>query len=292
MLDPDALKATVFPDLKHTYTARDTMLYALGIGLGSDPLDARQLRFVYEQNLLAMPTMAVVLGYPGFWMQRPETGIDWVKVVHGEERLRIHQPIPPSGTVIGRMRVTAVIDKGRDKGTLVVTGREVSDQASGKLLATVEHVTFCRGDGGSGGADEAPAALPAVPPTPPAFTCELTTLPQAALIYRLSSDYNPLHAAPEVAAKAGFARPILHGLGTYGVAAHAILRTLCDYDPARLTRFDCRFSAPFYPGERLLTEIWRGEGAARNTLQFQSRSVERGVIVLGNGIAEISQEAP
>src|SRR5580700_3737836 len=129
MLDPDALKATVFSDLEHAYTARDTMFYALGIGLGSDPLDLNQLRFVYEKNLRAMPTLAVILGYPGFWMQRPETGIDWVKVVHGEERLRIHRPIPPSGTVIGRMRVTAIIDKGRDKGALVVTKRDVHDKA-------------------------------------------------------------------------------------------------------------------------------------------------------------------
>jgi acyl dehydratase len=283
MLDPDALKATVFPDLAHTYTARDTMLYALGIGMGSDPLDARQLRFVYENHLLAMPTMAVILGYPGFWMQKPETGIDWVKVVHGEERLRIHRPIPPSGTVIGRMRVTAIIDKGRDKGALVVTRRDVHDKATNELLATVEHVTFCRGDGGCGAVDEPPAPLPAVPAIPPQFTCELPTLRQAALIYRLSADYNPLHADPEVAKKAGFEKPIFHGLGTYGVAAHAVLKTLCDYDPTRLKRFDCRFSAPFFPGERLITEMWR-DG---NAVQFQSRAAERDVVVLANGVAEI-----
>jgi acyl dehydratase len=285
MLDPDALKATVFPDLEHTYTARDTMLYALGIGLGSDPLDVRQLRFVYEKQLQALPTMAVILGYPGFWMQRPETGIDWVKVVHGEERLRIHRTIPPSGTVVGRMRVTAVVDKGRDKGALVVTRREVHDKATGNLLATVEHVTFCRGDGGCGSDDDRlPDALPAVPQTPPALRCELPTLPQAALIYRLSSDYNPLHADPEVAAQAGFVKPILHGLGTYGVAAHALLRTLCDYETTRLRRFDCRFSAPFFPGERLITEMWP-DG---NQVQFQSRSAERGVVVLANGVAELN----
>jgi acyl dehydratase len=283
MLDPEALKATAFPDLEHTYTVRDTMLYALGIGIGSDPLDTRQLQFVYEKDLLAMPTMAVILGYPGFWMQRPETGIDWVKVVHGEERLRLHRPIPPSATVVGRMRVTAVVDKGRDKGALVVTRREVHDKATDVLLATVEHVTFCRGDGGCGGDDELPPALSAVPKTGPQWSCELPTLPQAALIYRLSSDYNPLHADPEIAVAAGFAKPIMHGLGTYGVAAHALLRTLCDYDPARLTRFDCRFSAPFYPGERLVTDMWKDGGK----VQFQSRSAERGVVVLANGAAEI-----
>lgn len=284
MLDPEALKAIQFPDFEHTYTARDTMLYALGIGLGSDPLDQRQLRFVYEKDLLAMPTMAVILGYPGFWMQKPETGIDWVKVVHGEERLQLHDTIPPAGTVIGSMRVTAVIDKGRDKGALVVSRREVHDKATGKLIATVEHVTFCRGDGGCGGDDPPPPALPAVPETPPAYTCELPTAPQAALIYRLSSDYNPLHADPNVAARAGFTKPIMHGLGTYGVAAHALIRTLCDYDPARLKRFDCRFSAPFYPGERLVTEMWRDGGK----VNFQSRSQPRGQLVLANGIAEIA----
>ena len=285
MLDPDKLKAYPFPDLEHAYKARDTMLYALGIGMGFDPLDARQLRYVYEENLAAMPTMAVILGYPGFWMQRPDTGIDWVKVVHGEERLRIHRAIPASGTVVGRMRVTAVIDKGRDKGTLVVTERKVFDKATNDLLATVEHVTFCRGDGGSGGNDTLPDPLPAVPQSPPAMRCELATLPQAALIYRLSSDYNPLHADPAVAARAGFPKPIFHGLGTYGVAAHAVIRTLCDYDASRLTRFDCRFSAPFFPGERLLTEMWP-DGAR---LQFQAKSAERGVVVLANGLAELSR---
>jgi acyl dehydratase len=284
MLDPDKLRAYPFPDREHAYTARDTMLYALGVGVGFDPLDARQLPFVYEANLQAMPTMAVILGYPGFWMQNPDTGIDWVKLVHGEERLTLHLPIPPSGTVIGRMRVTAVIDKGPGKGALVVTERKVIDKPTGALLATVEHVTFCRGDGGCGGADPAPAPLTAVPQAPPEASCELPTLPQAALIYRLSSDVNPLHADPDVARAAGFPKPIFHGLGTYGVAAHAMLRTLCDYDAARLKRFDCRFSAPFYPGERLVTDMWP-DG---NTVRFQSRSAERGVVVLSHGVAELA----
>jgi acyl dehydratase len=284
MLDLAKLRAWRFPDVEHVYTARDTMLYALGIGIGFDPLDARQLPFVFEKNLQAMPTMAVILGYPGFWMQNPDLGIDWVKLVHGEERLTIHQPIPASGTAIGRMRVTAVIDKGPDKGALVATERKVIDKATGALLATVGHVTFCRGDGGCGGGDPPPVPLPAVPQTPPELSCELPTLPQAALIYRLSSDYNPLHADPDVARAAGFPKPVFHGLGTYGVAAHAVLRTLCDYDATRLKRFDCRFSAPFYPGEHLETEMWRNG----SRVQFQARSVARGVIVLANGVAELA----
>jgi acyl dehydratase len=228
--------------------------------------------------------MPVVMAHPGFWMMNPATGIDWVKIVHGEQALRIHRSIPVSATVIGRMRVKAIVDKGRDKGALVIQERSIVDKASGILLATLDHATFCRGDGGFGKGDEAPPPPPAVPEGAPDASCDLPTLPQAALIYRLCADRNPLHAEPAVAKAAGFSRPILHGLCTYGVAGHAILRTFCNYEPEKLSGLSVRFSAPVYPGETIRTEMWRRGG----TIVFRSRALERDVVVLNNGVATIN----
>jgi acyl dehydratase len=281
-IDYEKLKAWPFPDLEHEYSARDTILYALGLGCGSDPMDARDLRFVYEDGLLALPTLAVILGYPGFWLKEPGTGVDWRKVLHGEQGLTLHAPLPAAGTVIGRTRITEIIDKG-DKGALLLSERDIVDKSSGRLLATLRGTTVLRGDGHFGG-PAGPAPEPHVLPQRQLDAClDLPTLPQAALIYRLSGDYNPLHADPQVATAAGFKRPILHGLCTYGVAARAVLKLCCDDDPAALRQFDVRFSAPVYPGETIRTEIWR-DGA---TISFRARVVERDVVVLNNGLARL-----
>lgn len=285
------LKAWSFRDVEQSYSEKDSMLYALGLGVGYDPMDEQQLSFVYEKNLKVLPTMAVVLGYPGFWMKDPASGIDWVRIVHGEQFLRLHRPLPAAGTVVGRSRIRALVDKGRDKGALVVQERSLHDKMSGELLATLEHVTFCRGNGGFSeladngpkGGDPPPPAKPATPDSAPDATCDLPTLPQAALIYRLCADPNPLHAEPVVAKTAGFPRPILHGLATYGVAGHAILKTYCSYDPARLKSLGVRFSAPVFPGETIRTEMWR----RGNALQFRARVLERDLIVLSHGTAEV-----
>jgi acyl dehydratase len=282
-IDYDKIKNWQFPDIEQTYTPKDSILYALGVGYGHDPMDEAQLQFVYEKNLRVAPTMPVVMAHPGFWMMNPATGIDWVKIVHGEQALRIHRSIPVSGTVIGRMRVKAIVDKGKDKGALIYQERSIVDKASGVLLATLDHVTFCRGDGGFGNGDAAPPPPPAMPEGTPDASCDLPTLPQAALIYRLCADPNPLHADPAVAKAAGFSRPILHGLCTYGVAGHAILRTICNYEPEKLSGLSVRFSAPVYPGETIRTEMWRRGG----TVLFRSRAVERDVVVLNNGVATI-----
>ena len=283
-IDYDKIKNWVFPEVEQTYTEKDCMLYALGVGYGHDPMDAAQLPFVYEKNLRVAPTMPVVMGHPGFWMMNPETGIDWVKIVHGEQALRIHRSPPTSGTIVGRTRVKAIVDKGAGKGALVYQERSILEKRSGALLATLDHVTFCRADGGGGKSDPAPPPPPAVPGSAPDASCDLPTLPQAALIYRLCADPNPLHADPAVARAAGFPRPILHGLCTYGVAGHAVLKTFCDYDPSRLSALSLRFSAPVFPGETIRTEMWR-EG---NTVLFRSRVLERDVVVLNNGSATIS----
>jgi len=282
-IDYDKLLALKIPETEHTYTDKDTMLYALGVGLGHDPLDAKQLDFVYEKNLKALPTFAAVLGYPGFWVRDLDTGIDWVKIVNGEQGVVLHQPVKPAGTVIGKSRIVQVIDKGAGKGALAYTERKVTDKASGALIATVTQTTFCRADGGFGGPSGPSKPQHAIPATAPDLTCDLPTLPQAALIYRLSGDYNPLHADPAYAQKAGFKMPILHGRATFSVAAHALLKTCCDYDTSRFKSMEGRFSSPVYPGETIRTEMWR----AGNIVSFRSTVPARGVTVLNNGRAEI-----
>ena len=280
-LNPDVLLNWRFPDVVQTYDRRDTMLYALGLGLGSDPLDPAQLRFVYEDGLQALPAMGVTLGYPGFWLSDPRAGVDWKQLLHGEQGIELLRPLPVAGTVTGRTRVTAVVDKGAGKGALVYTEREVTDQADGQVLCRLTSTTFLRGDGGFGGPGGPGRAPHRVPDRAPDMEVALATLPQAALIYRLSGDYNPLHADPVVARAGGFDRPILHGLCTFGIASYAVLTGAAGGDPERLASIDVRFTAPVYPGETVVTKIWRdGDGVS-----FRSEVKERGLTVLNNGRA-------
>jgi acyl dehydratase len=284
-IDYAKLKNWPVPEIEHRYEVKDTILYALGLGCGSDPMDEDDLRFVYEENIRVQPAMAAVLGYPGFWIKDPETGIDWKKVLHGEQGLILHKPLPPAATVVGRSRITEIIDKGAGKGALLFSERDVIDKGSGDLLATLTSTTVLRGDGGFGGPAGAAPEPHRLPEEPPHLSLDLPTLPQAALIYRLSGDYNPLHADPKIAAAAGFARPILHGLCTFGVASRAIMKACCGNDPDKLRKIHVRFSAPVFPGETIRTEIWRN-GA---TISFRARCLERDTIVLNNGLAILAE---
>jgi acyl dehydratase len=289
MLDYHAVKSWDFGEILHTYTHRDVMLYALGIGIGFDPLHAGQLRFVFEKDLQTVPTMGSVLGTPGFWWRDPRTGADWVKIVHGEQDVRILKPLPTSGTVLARNRVVSITDKGPGKGAIAVIARELSDRDTNELLVEARNVTFLRGDGGfsgqSGGSDPPPAALPGVPERAPDIEVELASLPHQALLYRLNGDYNVLHADPDVARSAGFPRPILHGLCTYGMAAHAVLKAVCDYDARNLRRVAVRFTAPVFPGETVRFELWR-QGS--QTLHLRARVDTRDTVVLNNGLIELA----
>jgi acyl dehydratase len=279
----DRLMALDIPAVEQSYDFRDCILYALGVGLGHDPLDENELAFVYENNLKVLPTLATVLGYPGFWVRDLDTGIDWVRLVNGEQGVTLHRPLKPRDTIIGKSRVVEVIDKGAGKGALLLTERTITDRASGELIATITQTIFCRADGGFGGPPRSAPAPHAIPERTPDAVCDLGTRPEAALVYRLSGDYNPLHADPAVAKAAGFERPILHGLGTFGVACHAVVKAMCSYDPDRLGTFAGRFSAPVFPGETIRTEMWR-DGSL---VSFRSRIVERDVIAINNGRAEL-----
>jgi acyl dehydratase len=287
-LDYDRLLALDLPPVEQTYTARDTMLYALGLGFGHDPMDEAQLPFIYEKDLKALPTMACVLGHSGSMMRQRLPDLDWVKVVHGEQSVRLHRPLPPAATVIGKSRIVDVIDKGAGKGAILVTERVLTDKTSGEMLATLTHSTFARGDGGFGGPRrESPPPHP-VPERAPDIVCDIVTRPEMALIYRLSGDYNPLHAEPAFAKAAGFPRPILHGLGTFGIAGRAILQSLCGDDPARLVAMQGRFSAPVFPGETIRTEMWQEGSQEGSSVSFRCRVIARDVVAITNGRAEIA----
>src|SRR5579862_2720780 len=221
-----------------SYTQRDTMLYALGIGFGADPLDRTQLQFIYEKHLRAVPSMAAVLGAPGGASWRDESmGIDWLRVVHGEQRVRLFGPLPVAATLDATSRIVSLTDKGAKRGAVMVVERTMREQGSPEPLASTTQTLFLRGDGGfsaaSGESDPAPERLPPIPDSKPDVELEMSSLPQSALIYRLSGDYNPLHVDPDVALAAGFPKPILHGLCSFGIATHAVLKACCDYDVAR-----------------------------------------------------------
>ena len=289
-LNPQRLLAREFPNIEHRYDQRDTALYALGLGLGSDPTDSQQLAYVYEgvdgSTMRGFPTLANVLAYPGFWAREADTGIDWRRLVHAEQFVQWHAPIPANGCVHARTRITGLWDRGEGKGAFLEQTRDIYDSADSRLLATVRQLNLLRGDGGfgPGGSDGAPAAAHVMPEREPDTVCDLSTLPQSALIYRLSGDMNPLHADPEVARAAGFERPILHGMATMGIAAHAVLRSILDYDALRLKAMRVRFTAVVYPGDTLRTEIWR-DGSV---LSLRMTALERGVVVLNQCRVDIA----
>jgi acyl dehydratase len=291
-LDYHALKSAPIAEVEHRYDARDTILYALGVGLGADPLDEAQLRYVLEDRLVALPTFATVLGFPFMWFDDPRFGVDGARIVHAGHALRMHAPLPAAGTVHGRTRATAVSDKGAARGALLVFERTLSLAPDGPPVATQTMTLMARGDGGFSeragngppGGDAFAAPRAAVPEGPPDAVVELATLPQSALIYRLVADPNPLHADPGFARAAGFPRPILHGLCAYGMAAHAILRTYAGMDAARLRAIALRFASPVFPGDALRFELWRDSAAVRFRATVPARE---GLVVLDGGEAEL-----
>jgi acyl dehydratase len=204
-------------------------------------------------------------------------------VVHGEQGFRLHRPLPAEASLRGETRVVDVIDKGEGKGALILTETRILDAKTGECIATTDSTSFARANGGFGG----PSASPKVPRTLPARAPDLTddwpVIPQLALIYRLSGDYNPLHADPKVATAAGFAAPILHGLCSFGVTGWALVSAVCGGDATRLRSIGTRFASPVYPGETLRVEIWRRGDA----VQFRTRVVERDIVVLSHGTATL-----
>ncbi|HEY1961686.1 MAG TPA: MaoC/PaaZ C-terminal domain-containing protein [Rhizomicrobium sp.] len=259
-----------------SYLERETMLYALGIGFMRDPMNAKELPFVYENGLRAVPTMATVIAFGQSLVGR--SGINYLMVVHGEQRLTLHKPLPAYGEIVSDERVVGAYDKG-DKGAIIVTEKVIREKKTGDRLCTLGGTIFARGDGNFGGPKEGAPVPHPLPDRAPDIVHEANTRPDQAFLYALSGDRNPLHRDPNVAKMAGFPRPILHGLCTYGTACRSVLSTICDYDPAKILGFDVRFSAPVFPGETIVTEMWVDGPIA----SFRSRVKERDVVCLNNG---------
>ncbi len=263
--------------LTHEYEWRDVVLYALGVGATPDELD-----YVYEgRGPVVLPTFAVVPAFTSLLDTCGKLGADLLKVLHGEQQIRIHRPIPPSGAFQTTATVDGVYDKG--KGALAVISMKTTDKSGEPVFDNVASI-FVRGEGGFGG-DRGPAAEKLEPPEgqDPAFSITEQTSPSQGALYRLSGDLNPLHIEPEFAKKAGFERPILHGLCTYGFAGRAIIQGACGGDPTKLAGLSARFTGVVYPGETLTTSGWRlpdGRYAVTTTTQD-------GRTVLGNAVADV-----
>ncbi|HKT75936.1 MAG TPA: MaoC/PaaZ C-terminal domain-containing protein [Sphingobium sp.] len=289
MLDYDAVKGFEFRKDPTRYGSRDAILYALALGYGEDPLDERQLRYVTEEEQRVAPTMPVVFCHPGMWIKEPRLGLDWRRFVHMGQRLTLEAPLASEGAIVSHTYNAVVADRGEGRGAVIVQRREMSDAASGQRVAVIESTYLARGDGGFSGADgrsdPLPEASAAAVPAGPTLVMEMATSPQAALLYRLSGDMNPLHSSPAAAKAAGFDRPILHGLCTFGVAARAVLAAFCDYDGTRLKDIQARFSAPVLPGEAIRFAMTPGEGGA---VHFEASVPARDVTVLKDGLAIIS----
>jgi acyl dehydratase len=282
MIDPDALLAHSFPEIRQLYGPREAILYALGAGVGLGEPDSRSLRLVYETQMSVLPSFSTVLSAPGFWWREPWTGADWPHILHGEQRVELIEPLPARAEVVSQNRVIAVVDKGAGKPAFVYQRREIKDAQTGQLYVGLNTTSVLRRDGGCGSAGTAPPPSPHSAPDRPAdMVLALPTSVQAALIYRLCGDENPIHIDPAVARAAGFERPILHGLSTFGVATHGLVRVYCDYAPDRLRAIQARFSAPVYPGDTIRLEMWR----TTDGVVFSAWADERNVQVLKDGFA-------
>jgi acyl dehydratase len=249
----DRLMGTRLPQKRHAYSQRDTILYALGTGAGSPPYTEAECRLVHEPELVALPSMAVTLAVPGFWYRDAGLGLNHRLVVHASERITLSGPLPTAGQVHAQARIVAIHDKGPGRGSLIVSRREILDEAD-RQLAVVEQTAFCRGDGGLGGPMVAAPTPEPFPQRPPDRVETVPTDPRAALIYRLSGDPNPLHVKPAAARLAGFPRPVLHGLATYGHVCRVLMRRRGFREVLR--RLECRFVGPVYPGDTLRLEVW------------------------------------
>jgi acyl dehydratase len=251
-------------------------------------MNTQELPFVYEKGLRVVPTAATVLAAgaravggartsdkPG----HRQSSMNMVMLVHGEQKVELHRPLPTYGTFTAESRTIGAYDKGADKGAVVVSETVWTDE-KGEKVATLTGSAFFRGDGGFGGPSEGAPEPHPTPSRPPDLSVDFATRPDQALLYRLNGDRNPLHSDPEFAARAGFPRPILHGLCTYGITCRAVLQAITDYDPDQILSHQVRFSSPVFPGEVITVDLWR-DG---KEISFEARVKSRNVTVIKNGL--------
>jgi acyl dehydratase len=277
-IDPEKLRNWKFEEVRHNYVERDAILYALGLGLGRDPLNAKELNYVYEKDLVVLPTFAVTLATLGLWVKDPATSITLGGLVHGAQSAAFHAPLPPQASIVGKARISQVYDRGAEKGAVIIVERSIHDAHSDLRYCTLEQTLMLRADGGFGG-DPLPANELSIPLTPHDKAVEYQTTEGQAILYRLSGDWNPLHVDPDVAQRAGFPKPILHGYCSYGIAGWAA-SLASDLPPSLLKTLQCQFTGPVIPGDQLTFEFWR---LGADKWLFHARSNSK--IVLAKGCA-------
>jgi len=280
-IDPKQALGRELGEGKYSYTRDQVILYHLGVGAGNPATDKNELEYCYEKNLKVLPSFGVIptFGAMGGLGNVPGLKFNFAMLLHGEQDLQIHQPIPPEATITNRGKVAELWDKG--KACLCVLEVASSDE-SGRPLFTNRFGLFLRGEGGFGG-ESGPKAGNEAPARAPDGVIERRTLPQQALIYRLSGDKNPLHADPEFAKLAGFDRPIIHGLCSYGIVCKAVVDHVLGGDVTKVARYQARFAGVAFPGETYLTSYWR-EG---DKILIQAKSKERDAAIISNAAITI-----
>lgn len=279
-IDRERLLAYPIADIEQRYTERDVILHALSVGCGAESAGERDLDFLYEKRLKVLPSLALVLCHRS--IATMDLGIQYRKVVHATQSLQVHGPLPVQASVLCRTRIAEVWDLGADKGALLVIEKHLTDRDTGRDLATTRMGALCRADGGFGGPPPPLRPRAETPPAPEHVQDWRCPVAHAAL-YRLQGDLNPLHIDPALATAAGFPRPILHGLASFGAAQRAAIGGLLDDDPVRIRSVEGRFTAPFFPGETLRTRLWRTAGG----IGFDCIAPERDATIIKDGRIEI-----
>jgi acyl dehydratase len=273
-INHDVVGATGAP-IVHSWTSKDALLYAVGVGAGIDEL-AFTTENSHDVPQRVLPTMAAVIGAGVAGAISAIGSFDFAMLVHGEQSFVQHREIPVEGSLTATGKIVGIYDKG--SGAVIAVDGECVDNATGELLLTVGSAIFIRGEGGWGG-DRGPSGdRNAAPDRAADASVSYRVRPDQALTYRLSGDRNPLHSDPWFAALAGFDRPILHGLCTYGFTGRALLHTMCGSDPAKFRSMEGRFASPVFPGEQLTIEMWN-EGAGECI--FQTRGEDGRVVLVG-----------